>query len=72
MLLVLVMRAHASARLQFSICVCTTGNCLSIRIPFPFNGCFRIDQLEVKVFAVLYRVGEKSPYTQTIHTSDSI
>jgi len=53
MLFVLVIGAHASVRLHFSICVCTTGNCLSIRIPFPFNSCVRIDQIEVNFFAVL-------------------
>ena len=59
MLLVFVIRAHASARLRFSVCVCTTGNCLSIRIPFHFNGCVRIDQLEVKFFAALQVYGSQ-------------
>jgi hypothetical protein len=51
-LFVLVIYPHVSALLQFSLCFCTARNCHSNRIPFPFIGCFRIDQLDVKVFAV--------------------
>jgi len=55
MFFVLVIRAHACARLHFGVCVHTTGNYLSSRIPYPFNSCVTIDQLEVKFFAGFYR-----------------
>jgi len=47
MLFVLVIHAHASAHLHFSVCVRTTGSCLWIRIPFPFSSCVRIGEFEV-------------------------
>jgi hypothetical protein len=49
---ILVICANVSALLQFSLYVCTAGNWLSNGILFPFIGCVRIDQLEVKVFAL--------------------